>query len=379
MSRHGEPMIVSWTNALSVDALFDWCFTVPGCQWGHFSKRILVLVVCSVTGMCLPEVHAQSQEERPIVTQQVQYPHSSGYQLGDTFEHLLSIEIRRPYKLVVDSLPSVGRVSAYIALQDVRVDQSIRLKSRVYKIALQYQVINYDDSLVGTSVPPALVTFATDTDVYPVVVERWGLTLSPFLMKTPRNPGSMPVLEELAYITRVPLWPKVISGLLLLLGGAVLLLPTIRKQLIDPLSQRRNRPFIRAHREMSRLNRQRSSASLEKYLRCLHGAFNKKMGRTVLSEDVDAFLLQYPAFEASRDSILRFFEISDLYFFANDRSVEEKRNISLIKALVAAMRRVEWREVAFTADDPVRNSRFPQQGMQKKSVVVRHSTGLLKP
>jgi len=195
---------------------------------GYSPAALASILLCWLAiAVSATEALAQTQSERPVISQQVRYPHSNGYQLGDKFTHVLQIEMRRPYTLVEDSLPSVGRVSGHIELQRVGVDKQSKLGSRVYTIDLQYQVINYDDGLVGTSVPPAIVSFATETDVYPVVIEPWGLTLSPFLMKETRNHGDMPKLEMLADQTRIPLLGKVLSCVLLALAGIGLLMPSI--------------------------------------------------------------------------------------------------------------------------------------------------------
>lgn len=318
-------------------------------------------VLFCVTGLCLfllllslmigHEVSAQSKTEpanlsatdRPVVRQWVQYPHSNGYQLGDQFEHKLVVEIRQPYVLVSDSLPSKGRVSEHIELQDIAIDKSARFGTTAYEISLQYQVINYSDSLVGTSVPPVLVSFATDSDVYPVVIEPWGFTISPFLMKEARNYGAMPSLQELDRKTGIPVLARSIICSLLLFTGIAFLLPVIRNTLISSIRRSRNQPFIRAHRCIRKIPKYEPKKAFERSLYCLHEAFNNKFGRTVLSEDLDLFLAKYDEYAGSRADIGRFFRLSDEHFFGHGDSPPEeiKKNITFVRSLSDALRRKE--------------------------------------
>jgi len=86
-----------------------------------------------------------------------------------------------------------------------------------------------------------------------------------------------------------------------------------------------------------------SAPSFEEALRCLHEAFNRKLGRAVLNEDIAAFLQKYPVFDGKQKDIKRFFEISDQHFFGNGLSPSGiKDNLSFVTSFAAAMRRSEW-------------------------------------
>lgn len=379
MSGYFSQLTSFGRNSGSVDLRGVWqlacCATVV--RLSAFALLLLSSAYVQAQSQRQSESGAQTQSDRPVISQSVQYPHSNGYQLGDRFEHILLVEMRRPYNLVADSLPAAGRVSAYIDLQDITVKKNRKFASTVYKIILRYQVINYDDGLVGTNVPPAIVTFATDIDVYPVVIERWGLTLSPFLLKEPRNDGAMPSLENLTDVTRIPLLGRVLACMALLVCGVVLLLPAIRNTLINPLKQKRNQPFIQAHRKITILTRDNTLSSFESALRCLHDAFNKKLGRTVLSDDIDLFVNHFPKYGDSRKDIERFFSLSDQHFFGRNssRSEDIRQNTSFVMSLSTVLRRIEWTDRSLT--EPRQSSPALQPPPKKAQATGNNQTDWL--
>jgi len=280
----------------------------------------------------------------PVIHQQIDRPRDTGYMLGDQITHYLDIRIRKPYALVEDSLPKKGRVSDYVALNEIRVNRTRHWGAVNYQISFHYQVINYHNNLVGTMIPAAIVSFASRDDVYPVVLRPWGLTVSPYLLSGNRDAGEMPELLPLAPEPAIALFPRVLKAAALALLAVVFFIPAFQQYLLAPLRARARKPFHVAHKTIARLSTGNAS-DLTTASQAMHKAFNDTLDQTVLSADLDQLLSARPSLARHRPHIEHFFTWSDRYFYhlpeQQDTTEDSGFDLAGLKQLAARLKRCE--------------------------------------
>ncbi len=244
----------------------------------------------------------------------------SGYTVGDLLTRIVTLEIKKPYKLLDTSLPIIGYEKRYqgqvigIELRDIKKTEDDRKDSTVYTIDLTYQVFTRNVVAKPASLPPEFVKIQGGKGIYELRIPSWNFRISPIAvfgevkLETDMSPFRGPLLkqydqEEIILKTAVVILVLAALGLLYILG-------------VHAWLPRMGGPFARAYRDLRKLRRlPASDETLKLGLSRVHQAFNLSLGGSVFSDSVDQFLQQKPVFATIRQDIDQFFDLSRRVFF----------------------------------------------------------------
>jgi mxaA protein len=266
----------------------------------------------------LPASAAMAAPEIALATIE---PRGFGFFVGDVFRREIDVTVTEPYRLDKASLPAAGRLTYWLDLRAVSLEESTSSGTHRYRIGLDYQ--NFYVALAPTRVvvPGVTLKFTDGNDSVDAEVPPLGLVVAAIREIQPEAPEGGPA----GYLR-----PDAVPGLvktgrartLLAWSGAGLLLGLLLLAFHNawwPFRARPSRPFTRAARAI-RL-RAAQETGLETYrasLIDLHRAFDASAGRRVLSEDVPEFLAGHAAFRPLGGDIAKFFASSRRAFFGND-------------------------------------------------------------
>lgn len=266
----------------------------------------------------------------PIEYMEVEQPREFGYQLGDRFERRIRLRLRHPYELVLDSLPTPGRLNRWIAFHSHELERRTLGSADDYEITLRYQVVNVDPSAADAAIPG-----------HELEVRHADETLT-FLIR-PARTVITPFAEALSNELAPDIAPDALPGRLedVALSGAIL---TASLMILSWLhfgwfKGRRTNPFTRAHRLLR--GYRRDPLSDEEYaaaLRSLHEAFNLTAGHALFPEQLDEFFEDHPGFARIETGIVDYFSRSNAYFFADSH---ERLTLAELVAFARQCRDIE--------------------------------------
>lgn len=244
----------------------------------------------------------------------------SGYTVGDLITRVVTLEVKKPYKLLDTSLPIVGYEKRYqgqvigIELRDIKKVEEDKSDSTVYTIDLTYQIFTRNVVAKPAAIPPEFVKIKGEKDIYSFRIPSWNFRISPIAvfgevkLETDLSTFRGPLLKTDAHeqlTLKIALTVLVLSalGLLYILG-------------VHAWLPRMGGPFARAYRELRKLKKLGATdETLKLGLTAVHQAFNRSHGNSVFSDDVNEFVTNKPVFAAIRPEIEKFFALSRHMFF----------------------------------------------------------------
>jgi mxaA protein len=280
----------------------------------------LCLLLSSSAGLMADEIRLPALDPKLAKISIVEPERDSGYTVGDLLTRVVTLEIKKPYKLLDTSLPIVGYEKRYqgqvigIELRDIRKEQQDKDDSTIYTIALTYQVFTRNVVAKPAAIPPEFVKIQGGKDIYEYRIPSWNFRISPIAvfgevkLETDLSPFRGPILktdkrERVILNTALTFLVLAALGLLYVLGMHAWL-------------PRMGGPFARAYRELRKLRKLPvSDETLKLSLSRVHQAFNACLGSSVFSGNLEQFLQQKPVFTAIRHDIEQFFDLSRHVFF----------------------------------------------------------------
>ncbi len=291
------------------------------------------LLLTGSWGLKADEVALPPIDSKLVRLSIVEPKRDSGYTVGDLITRVVTMEVKKPYKLLDTSLPIVGYEKRYqgqvigIELRDIKKEEREKSESTVYTIHLTYQVFTRNVVAKPSSLPPEFVKIQGEKDIYSFRIPSWNFRISPIAvfgevkLETDMSPFRGPLLktyEREQQTLKIALAILVLSGLgLLYILGVHAWLP------------RMGGPFARAYRDLRKLKKlPASDETLKLALERVHQAFNLSQGNSVFSDSVDDFVAKKTAFSAIRQEIDHFFELSRRVFFeqGDAQPVDEKQH-----------------------------------------------------
>ncbi|CAG0998161.1 mxaA protein [Methylophilaceae bacterium] len=256
-------------------------------------------------------------DEKQVTMHIAEPERDSGYTVGDLLTRVVTLELKKPYKLLDTSLPIVGYEKRYkgqiigIELRDIRKQEKEESDSTVYTLHLTYQVFTRNVVAKPASLPPEFVKVKGEKDIYSLRIPSWNFRISPIAvfgevkLETDMSPFRGPLLmddsaERLALRIAAVIFALSALGLLYVLGAHAWL-------------PRMGGPFARAYRDLKKLPH--SDEGLKQAVTRVHQAFNLSAGNSVFADTLDQFLEKKPAFSAIRGEIEQFFNLSRQVFF----------------------------------------------------------------
>lgn len=268
--------------------------------------------------------YAAAEEEMPptiedgIVTIQLVEPsHKVGYSVGDILERNITLEVKKPYKLIDSSLPIVGYEKRYkgqtlgVDLSSISHTKEENKASTTHHIKLAYQVFTNNVVAKHASLPAEYIRLIKDGKVTQYRIPSWDFVVSPLSIfgavkvENDMSPYRGPLLLDASeHKLRLQVLIGVIAvcllGLLYILGKYTWL-------------PRMGGPFAKAYRDLRKYPKNQDG--LQKAVSRLHLALNRTAGQSVFSDTLHEFFAHKPAFKAIHGDIDQFFQISRQVFF----------------------------------------------------------------
>ncbi len=280
----------------------------------------LCLLLSASTGLMADEVRLPALDPKLAKISIVEPERDSGYTVGDLLTRVVTLEIKKPYKLLDTSLPIVGYEKRYqgqvigIELRGISKDEQEKADSTIYTIALTYQVFTRNVVAKPAALPPEFVKVQGGKDIYEYRIPSWNFRISPIAvfgevkLETDLSPFRGPILktddrESIILNTALAVLALAALGLLYILG-------------VHAWLPRMGGPFAHAYRELRKLRKlPASDETLKLGLSRVHQAFNASLGGSVFSGNLEQFLQQKPVFAVIRQDIEQFFDLSRHVFF----------------------------------------------------------------
>lgn len=257
-----------------------------------------------------------------VVTMQIEEPsHKAGYTVGDILTRHMIISIKKPYKLIPESLPIVGYEKKYkgqplgIDLSDLKHSEKDDSDKVIHNLSLSYQV--FTNSVVAK--PGALPTEyirLINTESKGKEVVKFRIPSYEFVISPLSIFGQVKVEDDMSGFQGPMLLDasaerKHLKILLTILALSLLsLLYILGKHAWLP---RMGGPFADAYRQIRKLPN--DQASIQTAVSKVHKSLNASAGNSLFSDNLDAFLEKKPAFKAIKNEINQFFGLSRQVFF----------------------------------------------------------------
>lgn len=266
---------------------------------------------------------------------------SGGFMMGDLLSRTVTIEVKKPYKLVKTTLPIVGYEHRYkgqvsgIELRKINHTQKENRDSIIYTIDLSYQVFT-----TAPVVKPAILPGETIKFQGPATAEaKDGLvqyTIPPFYFRispmavfgavkveqdiSPLHPPFLlqPYPEKQKLVACLAVLGLSLLGLLYILGSRAWL----------PLM---GRPFAQAGRQLRRLSKKNNEANLKLAISCVHHALNETAKYSVFSDNAATFLDKAPSFRAIESELKQFFVLSNQVFFEEQNAPQSAQAMQWLR------------------------------------------------
>lgn len=283
------------------------------------------LVMCAFLMLSAVSTYALEYEELPdiksgIVNIQIQEPaRTVGYTVGDILTRNMSINIKKPYLLIDESLPIVGYERRYkgqlvgIDLSDLQHTKKENSDSVTHTLSLSYQVFTNNLVAKHGSLPQEYLRIInTQTkEVVKYRIPSWDFAISPLSIY-----GAVKIESDMSGF-RGPLLldnSKLKSSLKILLTILALsllgLLYILGKYTWLP---RMGGPFAKNYRLIRRSAN--TPQGLQQAITSMHQSLNTTAKMSVFSGNLNEFFEKKSSFKPIRSELEQFFALSRQVFF----------------------------------------------------------------
>ncbi len=295
-------------------------------------KQFLLALIVSVNAFIAFNAQALDSEmladiKNGVVTMQIQDPERKvGYVVGDVLTRHLIISIKKPYKLIEESLPIVGYQKRYrgqvlgIDLSDIKHIRKDNGDDVIHDLTLNYQVF-VNKTVVRRGALPTEYLHIINVNSKGKEVVKYRIPSFEFAISPISVFGQIKIEDDISKyrgpllldnsLLKNRLKTLLIIGLISLLG----LLYMLGKHAWLP---RMGGPFAKAYRlirKQKNMSQGTSSEGLKIAVTSMHSALNEAAGGSLFSTNLDAFLTKKPAYKAIKQEFAQFFGLSRQVFF----------------------------------------------------------------
>lgn len=247
-----------------------------------------------------------------------------GYLMGDILNRTITLEVKKPYKLIETTLPIVGYEHRYkgqvsgIELRKISHTKKETNSSTTYVIQLAYQVFATAPTVRPALLPAETVKFqgpataeAKDGLVQYRIPEFYFRTSPMAVFGAVKIEDDMSPLRQPILLQPYPEKQKLVACLMVLSLSLLGLLYILGSRAWLPLM---GRPFAQASRQLRKLSA-KDPEQLKTALSTVHNAINTTAKYCVFSDNMDIFLADAPSFKAIETELVQFFALSHQVFF----------------------------------------------------------------
>jgi mxaA protein len=288
-------------------------------------KLILSLLFAFILNVNL--AHALDSQLLPdikdgVVSIQIQDPERVvGYTVGDVLTRHMMISIKKPYKLIPESLPIVGYQKRYrgqpigIDLGDIKHSSKENSDTVTHNLMLSYQVWTNKPTVKNGALPAEYLHIinveSKGKEVVKFRIPSFEFNISPIArfgqikIEEDMSPYRGPLLLDSA--------PEKQRLNILLTALALSLLGLLYMLGKHAWLPRMGGPFAKSYRLIRK--QAKTPEGIQNAVSSMHAALNATAGHSLFNDNLDDFLVKKPAFNAIKTEIKQFFGLSNQVFF----------------------------------------------------------------
>lgn len=274
-----------------------------------------------------------------------------GYLMGDKLSRTITLEVKKPYKLIETTLPIVGYEHRYkgqvsgIELRKISHTRNENRDSTTYVIQLVYQVFTTAPVVKPAILPAEVIKFqgpATEEAKDGLVqykIPEFYFRVSPMaVFGAVKIEDDMSPLRQPILLQPYPEKQKLVACLIVLSLSLLGLLYILGSSAWLPLM---GRPFAQASKKLRKLSA-KDPEHLKTALSILHKAINTTAEYSVFSDNTNIFLSQTPSFRVIEPELSQFFALSHKVFFDTQNSAShDVKSLSWLKSFCKRCRDCE--------------------------------------
>jgi mxaA protein len=289
------------------------------------TKFIAPLLLAFILNINL--AHALDSQSLPdvkagVVSLQIQDPtRVVGYTVGDVLTRHMVISIKKPYKLIPESLPIVGYQKRYrgqvigIDLSDIKHSRKESGDVVKHDLTLSYQVWTNRNTVKNGALPAEYLHIinveSKGKEVVKFRIPSFEFNISPIArfgqikIEEDMSPYRGPLLLDSApEKQRLKILLSILAlsllGLIYMLGKHTWL-------------PRMGGPFAKSYRQIRK--QANTPQGIQNAVSSMHAALNTTAGYSLFNDNLDKFLAKKPAFNAIKTEMQQFFGLSNQVFF----------------------------------------------------------------
>jgi mxaA protein len=289
------------------------------------TKFITSLLLALILNVNL--AHALDSQSLPdikagVVKLQIQDPERNvGYTVGDVLTRHLRLSIKKPYKLIPESLPIIGYQKRYkgqplgIDLSNIKHSSKDNGDTVIHGLVLSYQVFTNKTVVKNGALPAEYLHIinveSKGKEVVKFRIPSFEFNISPIArfgqvkIEDDMSPYRGPLLldstpEKLRLKVLLSVLALSLLGLLYMLGKHTWL-------------PRMGGPFAKSYRQIRK--QANTPQGIQNAASSMHTALNITAGHSLFNDNLDDFLAKKPAFNAIKTEIQQFFGLSNQVFF----------------------------------------------------------------
>lgn len=262
-----------------------------------------------------------------------------GYLMGDILDRTITLEVKKPYKLIETTLPIVGYEHRYqgqvsgIELRKISHTKKESNTSTTYVMQLSYQVFATAPTVKPALLPAEIVKFqgpstseAKDGLVQYRIPEFYFRSSPMAVFGAVKIEDDMSPLRQPILLQPYPEKQKLVAYLAVLSLSLLGLLYIIGSHAWLPLM---GKPFARASRQLAKLS-PKEAKDLKVAISALHQALNTTAKYSVFSDNLATFIQCNPSFKTIESEMGQFFALSHQVFFNTQNPPGHEESCSLV-------------------------------------------------
>ncbi len=306
------------------------------------TSAIIFFVICIAfvfnASNAFAEKTLPSINEKYIRVKEVNPTRDAGYVVGDVLNRTITLEIKKPYELVKESLPIVGYEHRWrgqisgIELVKINTESKQHADSETHVINLSYQVFTTSRTAKPANMRAEILKIrnTTNKEVVQYRIPSFNFRVSPLsvygqvVLKDEMSPFIRPLQLD---ASKENLYLRILIGIL-----AFSLLGLLYIFGVHAWLPKMGAPFAKAYRDIRKLPS--DASSLKQAVARVHQSINTTAGASVFSHTIDDFLKAKPAFAPMKNELEAFFNFSKEVFFESGNSqVTKEWLLSLCRKL----------------------------------------------
>lgn len=297
-------------------------------------KLMKQLLCAYILSLYVMSAYALNSETLPdvkegVVSLRVKDPtREVGYTVGDVLTRHLILTIKKPYKLIDESLPIIGYQKRYrgqplgIDVSDIKHTSKDNGNSITHDLTLSYQVWT-NKTVVKPGALPAEYLHLINLDSKGKEVVKFRIPSFEFNISPIARFGQIKIEDDMSKYQGPLLldnWREKqrLNALIFILAISLLgLVYMLGKYTWLP---RMGGPFAKSYRQIHKLAstaQANSPQAVEEAIASMHNALNITAGNSLFNDNLDALLIQKPAFNVLKTELQQFFSLSNQVFFAS--------------------------------------------------------------